>query len=93
MFKFNRTKPEKTALDLAIDEALCDLSPHDDDYAKKVKSIAVLHSLKQNEKPERVSADTKALVTANLVGILIIVAHERAHVITTKSFYFLRKLI
>lgn len=93
MFKFKKTPSQPTALDNAIENALNDLSPYDDDYTKKVKAIAQLHKLKQDEKPERVSADTVALIIGNLVGIGIIVAHERVHVITSKSVSFLRKLI
>lgn len=92
MFKFNK-KSEDTALDKAICDALENLSPYDDDYTKKVKAITMLHQLKQNEKPERVSPDTMALILGNLVGIGIIVTHERLHVITSKSVSFLRKLI
>lgn len=93
MFKFINSNPEPSSLDRAIESALDDLSPYDDDYSKKVKAIATLHNLKQNEKPQRVSPDTKALIIGNLIGIGIIVTHERFHVISTKSLGFIRKLI
>lgn len=93
MFSFKKNSSDNPLLDKVINDALNDLSPHDDDYAKKIKAIAQLHKLKQDEKPDRVSPDTMALILGNLIGIGIIVAHERVHVITTKSVGFLKKLI
>lgn len=51
-------------------------------------------NLKRDElnKPDRVKMDTWALVGANLVGILIMVNYERAHVLTSKALGFIGRL-
>lgn len=92
---FEKKTPEDTALDAAIERATLELknvSPVSDEYAKITKQLSKLHALKQAEKPERVSKDTLALIAANLLGIAIIVSHERTHVIATKAGSFVQKL-
>lgn len=82
---------EKTALDLAIDELLSEMVSVDggsEEYTVMANNLVKLHSLKPQAK--RVSADTKAAIAGNLVGILLIVTHERTHVITTKALSFIR---
>ena len=89
---YQKDKPEPTALELAIEDALVNLSPHDDDYDKKVKSVERLYRLKEIDSPQRVSPDTMALIFANLTGIAMIVGYERANVVTSKAIGFLLKL-
>jgi hypothetical protein len=45
-----------------------------------------LHALRQKERREPISRDTIALIAGNLMGILLIVAYEQKHVITSKGF-------
>jgi hypothetical protein len=42
-------------------------------------------------KPKSVSPDTKALVMANLAGIILILGFERANVVTSKALGFILK--
>lgn len=79
----------------AIDKAFVDLNCHTsekDEYAKTVDQLTKLYSLKEDPSRSRVSKDTLALVSGNLIGILLIVGHERAHVVTSKALTFLGKL-
>lgn len=89
----------KTGLESAINKLLSDMEIFEGDseeYAKMVEQLDVLYKLKEvDQKVEshrRISADTLAIVAANLLGILIIVGHERAHVVTSKALGFMLKL-
>lgn len=82
-----------TPLDDVIASAIQELKGHDADsegYAKIVEQLVLLNSLKSDEKTDRVSKDTLALVLGNLAGIVVIVGHERAHVVTSKALSLLR---
>lgn len=92
MFKL-KPPGEKSKLDEAIDNLFSDmagLSSDSEDYAKMVQQLSVLYSLK--EEPKRVSPDTLCVVAGNLLGVILIVGHERAHVITSKALLFVQKL-
>lgn len=85
------TKEDK--LQKAIDDATESLlirDPDSDEYAKIVDQLTKLNSMRP--KPDRISKETIATISANLVGILIIVGHERAHTMTSKAIGFLQKL-
>lgn len=57
-----------------------------DEYPKYIRYLEQLHDIEKEEKRDRVSHDTLAIVIGNLVGIFIIVAYEQRHVITTRGF-------
>lgn len=63
-----------------------------EEYAACVRHLETLHKLKADEKPKRVSADTMWNVAGSLAGILVIVAYEQKHVMTTKAIGFIPKL-
>jgi hypothetical protein len=89
-------KPQKDDEQLiaAIDALyvkMSELSPDSNEYSAVVDQLQKLHSLKDNSK-SYVSPDTLAIVAGNLAGILLIVGHERAHVVTSKAVNFLLKL-
>lgn len=82
-------------LDEAIDDVLTQMttiSSDTDEYAAMVDQLSKLYSLKENEIPKRISPDTLATIAANLLGIIVIVGHERAHVLTSKAINFVMKL-
>jgi Golgi nucleoside diphosphatase len=92
---FDPQLPEKTNLDRAIDDLyqqMDDLTGDTQEYAQMADQLVKLHALKMNESSRRVSPDVKATILANLLGILIIVTHERVHVVTTKALGFIKKL-
>jgi hypothetical protein len=89
MFKFRKeTKPDQ--LQELIDKHTAELlnNYHDDEeYAHRVDQLSKLCKLQETQSPKfRVSPDTLALIGANLLGIVIVVAYEHAHVITSKAF-------
>lgn len=91
----SKARREKSGLEEEIDRVLAkmeDLDPHHPDYVKMVEQLGKLHKLKEDEKPSRVSPDTIVVAGANLLGVLIIVGHERAHVVTSRAKDFMLKL-
>lgn len=76
-------------LEKAVNRALQSLSHYDigsDEYARAMDSLVKLHKMKEEEKPSSVSKDTMAIIAANLLGIVMIITHERVNVITSKAF-------
>lgn len=66
--------------------------PDSDEYAKMNKQLKELHERLMAEKPKPIDPNTILSITANLAGIILIVGHERAHVITSKAVGFVRTL-
>ena len=88
-------KRKKTGLEEAIDELLLEMKNplgDTDEYAKMAKQLQKLYKLKAIDGPKKVSPDTLALVIGNLIGIILIVGHERANVIGSKALTFVQKL-
>lgn len=88
-----------TGVSDAIDELLYEMHQQDKDsdtYNDMVDQLTKLYSLKEVDhkvdSPGRVSMDTLALIAANVVGIAMIVVHERENVITSKALPLLMKL-
>jgi hypothetical protein len=85
---------------------LDELDPAEEDYATAVDHLVKLHKLAQEEEkiklerskqildsqPKPLSKDTMVLAGANLLGIILIVGHERAHVVTSKAIGFIKML-
>lgn len=98
MFKPKHTVKEKTGLELAIERLHSDMQAEDPDtdkYAKMADNLTKLYKLREfdkNDEQYRPSADTLTIVLGNLSAVLIIVAYEQKHVITTKATSFLQKL-
>ncbi len=85
---------EDRLLNAEIDSLLIDMTTYDkasDEYATMVAHLSTLYGLKSNNAPKRVSPDTIAIVAGNLAGILMIVGHEKAHVVTSKALSFVLK--
>lgn len=85
---------EPTALDLAIDDVLKqmnDLSADSEEYARMVARLTELNKIRTEGSPKPVSRDVWVTTTANLLGIILIIAHERVNVITTKALGFIPK--
>lgn len=89
MFEVNKppADPElKTAIDNVYSE-MAGSDSHTEEYAKSVDQLIKLYSLK--EAPRRVSPDTLAVVLGNILGIILIVGHERTHIVTSKALQLL----
>lgn len=85
-------KRDKTNLDDAINVAygtLLEYGPDDPKYPEILSHVERLMKLKADRRM-RVSPDTLTMVAGNLLGILIIVSYEHAHVIVSKGLGFIR---
>jgi hypothetical protein len=92
---FNQTPTEKTGLEKAIDEVLSQMdnvSADSEEFEKMTDQLVKLHAMKTLEGRPRISPDVKATIAANLAGILVIVGHERTHIVTSKALGFIKKL-
>lgn len=82
-----------------IDEVIANLANemvghegHTEEYANCAAALKTLYEAKATlPKRNVLSADTAATIAANLVGIIMIIGHERANVITTKALGFIIK--
>lgn len=86
------TDAPPSLLEKQIDRALADLDTHaidSEEYGEILDRLSKLHDLQ--EKPDRVTRDTLALVGANLLGILLIIRHEHVNVITSRAMGVLQK--
>lgn len=91
--KKNSSEPD--SLDLVIDDVLKDMLNREydsDEFATMADQVVKLHNLKQDDKSSQISADTLVTVGAHLLGIMLIVGHERANVVTSKAIGFVSKL-
>lgn len=94
---FNKkTAPAETPLDKAITDAYANLAGFEaetKEHAKTVKQIAELEKIRTNLKKKSwlFTPDTMLLVGANLLGIILVLNHERASVITSKAFGLVSK--
>lgn len=55
--------------------------------------VASCTKLIEQRKKDAISMDTWATVGANLAGILLLMNHERAHVIASKAFSLIKKIV
>jgi hypothetical protein len=81
------------ALDAAIANVLSwmeNADPTTPEYAQTISKLEKLYALRGSKKS--VSPDTLAIVLGNLAGIIMILNHERAHVVVSKALGFVMKL-
>lgn len=93
---FQKKTKEPTPLDEAISDvfsALKGLDEESEEYSAAVDQLVKLMKLKKEVEPSwRPSPDVAITAAANIAGILLILNHERLHVIATKAIGFVGKL-
>ncbi len=93
---FSRKKlPEEVELNSEITRVLAVLArcePDSEEYTAAVDNISKLYAQKENIPSNRISPDMLATVVANLLGLVLIVGHERANVIAGQAIKFLKQL-
>lgn len=62
-----------------------------DDYKTMVNQVTKLIELR--DKPDKISMDTWVTVGTHVAGLIVLMNHERAHVIASKAFGLLRKIV
>lgn len=89
MFSAFFRRDEKTNLDRIIDrveDKLYAIGPTDENYSLHLGYLERLYELKSHQRRKQVNPDTLYLIAGNLTGILMIVAYEQKHVMTSKGF-------
>ena len=85
---------KRSVVDEPIDRVLTEMNTYGPDSPEFDKQLALSGKTPRSEGKERqhhrVSPDTIALVLGNLAGILIIVAYEQKHVMTSKAMGFIK---
>jgi hypothetical protein len=92
---FKKVDPNDALLEETITTVLNALKseePETDRYAQMSTQLERLYAIKNENRSRRVSPDTLATIVANLLGIGIIVGHERTHIVTSKALGFVRKI-
>lgn len=88
---------EKSEIDAKIDEEiirlLAELEQENDkdtkEYASMVEQVIKLKELRNKSS---ISMETWATIGANILGLVVILNHERAHVIASKAFSLVKKI-
>lgn len=83
-----------TPLETVLDKALLEMSNHSvtsEEYGKAMERVSKLHKMKEDARPSQVSPDTLIMAATNLLGILLILRHERVDIITSKALSFVAK--
>lgn len=92
---FRLKKPSKLQLENdRLKDLLADLDPLDKDYETIQKRIAINDRLIDDSTPNRLPVDGNTIltVTANVVGILLVLHHERLNAVSSKALGFIMKL-
>lgn len=85
----NFRRPKDNNIDPQIAAVLLEMETvgvSHESYPKLLAHLKQLEEMKAKAKRSPVSSDTIALVAGNLLGILIIVAYEQKHVLSSKAF-------
>lgn len=93
---FKKVNPTDALLEENIERVLQDLKsegPETERFAQIQAQLTALYAIKNENRSRRVSPDTLATIGANLLGIGIIVGHERTAIVTSKALGFVRKLV
>lgn len=88
---------KKNPIDLKLEGEITTLLEHmalehnksSEKYAAMIKQLAVLHELSTKS---RISNETLVTVGTHLGGLVLILGHERAHVIASKAFGLVKKI-
>jgi len=85
---------KKSKLEKVIDSILDDMSKFEansDEYSDMASNLEKLLKAKSYEKQKGISPDTMVIAAANLIGIVLILKHEKVDIITSKALGFVLK--
>lgn len=88
---FNEKPSIFDPLIIHVIEQMHEYGPEEPEYSKMVEYLDRLTQMKAQQRRNRVSPDTIVLAAANILGILVIVAYEQKHVMTSKGLGFVMK--
>lgn len=91
----SKSSDEAESLDRTISELELEMRSHEGDseeYATCLNRLERLYKLKEKHSKKRISPETWLVVGANLAGIIIIVAYEHGHALTSRAITQVGKL-
>lgn len=89
MFPSKSSRPSRLEIEISqLVNALRDHRPESEEYGVILERISKLEKIQKEREPESISPDAWLAVTANLVGIVLIIKHEQFNVITSKALGF-----
>lgn len=65
--------------------------PNSEEYGTLVERLKKFQQMRAEDRPEKLSPNTAALVVTNVLGIVMIVRHEQFNVIVSKALGFVIK--
>jgi hypothetical protein len=71
---------------------LIELDPNNEEYKKLVDKLSMLYAAKKGNAPARVSPDAIVAAAASIIGVLLIINHERVGIVTSKALGFIPKV-
>lgn len=89
------TKPNNLEREISrLEEVLVDLDPTEKEYHKILYMIDKLQDARDKNKKFsfKVSGDTIVAASVNLLGIVLVLQHERLHAVSSKALGFITKL-
>lgn len=90
--KFRKTEETPLEEEIArLTNSLSMVDPTEEEYATIKQHLQDLHALSQKEKRKKISGDAMVAAAASIGGILIMVAYEHSHVISSKATNFIHK--
>ena len=90
---FKRPPKKQSKIMLEIEELHDELEYHDKssaEYAAIIKQVEALYKLDRDVKFV-IDPNTMLIVGGNILGIILILGYERAHVVTSKALNFVIK--
>lgn len=85
----NRIGLEKTIDNLIA--SMSNVSPDSPEYKAMTENLTKLYALRDEKSHKSASPDAVLAVAGNLLGIAMIVGHERVGVVTSKALQFVMK--
>lgn len=91
---FTKRTAESQKLQETIDTLILNLDTNTSspEYSNQIDQLSKLYTIQANQATNGVSKETLLIVAGNLLGILVIVGYEHAHVVTSKALTFAGKL-
>ncbi len=89
MLRYFFNNETTTLVDEQLDAVLTEMQTvgvNSEEFPKMLGYLERLNKIKTDERQDPVSRDTIALIFGNLMGILLIVAYEQKHLVTSKGF-------
>lgn len=84
-FTNDATEPVDKLIDKVLNE-MHTVEVNSEEFVELTTKLRRLYDIKAENRSDPVSRDTLALIAGNLLGILLIVAYEQRHVMTSKGF-------